>query len=323
MKIVFSDECNQDFNNISMEQGIGIALGNFDGVHLAHMELIKRVIDRSRMEKLQSMVYTFSNHPENIISGRTVTPLITSNEAKVKILEKTGLDYLYFQKFDKDFMKMKPETFVRDVLVQKFNMKLAVVGFDYRFGYKGTGDIELLKRLENQYGFKVEVIQPVKIGNIVVGSSLIRNLIRQGNVELAHQYMDRYYCISGKVVQGKRLGNKLGFPTINIIPQDDIILPPNGVYVTRTCVKCKIYESITNVGNNPTVENAPTRVETHLLDFEGDLYDADAEVQFIARVRSEKKFGSVEELSEQVQKDRMYARKFFANETIYNKMNIC
>jgi len=308
---------------LDISHGTGIALGNFDGLHLGHMELIKKLIRICKREKLTSIVYTFHNHPENVIASRVVTPLITTNDMKVKILEEYDLSCIYFEQFDERFMKKEAADFVKEVLVDKFNVKYIVVGYNYHFGHKGTGNPELLKELGSKYGFDVEVVMPVKIGDTIVSSSIIREMIQKGDMEQAHRFLGRSYSIAGKIVTGKRLGSKLGFPTINIIPGNDIVLPWKGVYITLTRICGQDYPSITNVGNNPTVGDKEVRIETYLLNFSGDLYGMETEVLFLQKMRDEKKFKNINELANQITKDVMTAEKFFMDQGIYNKMNIC
>ncbi|MDK2932336.1 MAG: riboflavin kinase / adenylyltransferase [Clostridiales bacterium] len=319
MEIIFS----RDKHHIDTSKGMGIVLGNFDGVHLGHVELIKRVINTCKKNNLKSMLYTFSNHPENIIAGKIVIPLITTNRIKAKILAAYDLNYLYFDEFNESLMKMNPIDFVEKVLVDQFNVKAVTVGFHYHFGYQGKGDANLLRILGREYGFGVDVVEPVKLGDTIVSSTVIRNLIKEGNVEQASKFLGRKYTISGKVVRGKNLGNKIGFPTINLLPNDYLVLPSKGVYITNTIINDCIFYSVTNVGENPTIDEDGIRIETHVLNFKGDLYDSDVAVQFIKKIRDEKKFNSISDLSKQIAKDVQFTYEYFNCKGIYNKINMC
>jgi len=233
----------------------------------------------------------------------------------VELLEKTRLDYLYFEKFDETFSRMRPEDFVKDILVERLNMKLAVAGFNYRFGYRGMGDTELLRKLGRKYGFRVIVIEPVMLGDEVVSSTKIRNYILEGDMERVFAFLGRHYSVAGKVEKGRRVGNTIGFPTANIYPEDYLVLPCHGVYITRTLVDGKMYHSITNVGNNPTFGGVDRiSVETYIFDFEKDIYGKEIEVFFISKIREEMRFGSVEELIEQIHKDIEIAKKVLAED---------
>lgn len=318
MDIIFSG----DQKNIDLSHGTGVALGNFDGLHLGHMALIDRVIRICQDKGYQSLVYTFRNHPENMISNAVVTPLINTNETKAKILSDSGLDFLYFENFDQEMMMRSPEKFIKEIIVEKLNAKLVVVGFHYHFGHKGLGDTKLLKEICDKYSIEVHIVPPVKIDGTIVSSSVIRQLIQEGEMEQAARFLGRKFSIVGKVERGKNLGSKIGFPTINLIPDQALVIPANGVYLTYTILnECK-YPSITNVGRNPTVENKGTRVETHLLDFNGNLYEQEVTIQFIKKTRDEIKFSGIGELARQISLDVQFASKYFSK-SIYNKTNIC
>ncbi len=310
MDVIFSRLKNEmDIPNQTV-----VALGNFDGLHLGHMALIEKAFAISRQEHLNAMVYTFENHPQNIIAGRNVVPIITTNEMKQKLLRDYGIDYLYFQHFDDAIMQMKPEQFVIQVLKQNLKVKSVVVGFHYHFGYKGKGDVALLKKIASQHDMNVYIIPPVKVDNQIVSSTSIRQLIIKGDVQKASLFLGRYYSIAGQVRKGKQLGRKIGFPTINLYNTKDTIMPARGVYVTYTVVAGKRYESITNVGCNPTVEAGDIKVETHLLMFNDDLYDQQVGIQFIKKVRDEIKFQSVADLTAQIAQDVLYAKQYFPSQ---------
>lgn len=289
----------------------GIGLGNFDGLHIGHMALINTVIKESKLNSLDSVVYTFTKHPENILRKKLFTPLITTETKKVELLGETSLNYLYFDEFDESFSRMTPEAFVKEVLVGRLKMKLAVAGFDYKFGYNGQGDVNLLKQLGKKYFFKTIVIPPIKINNEIVSSTKIRQNIAKGDIDQVFKLLGRHYSITAEVVSGRRIGNTIGFPTANINPENYLILPHKGVYITKTLLDDKLYCSITNIGFNPTFEGQDTiTVETHLIDFEGDIYGKKIEVFFLQKLRNEKKYSSVNELVEQIKIDMLKAREF-------------
>jgi riboflavin kinase/FMN adenylyltransferase len=303
MKVTYSEE-KQIFDT-----PMGVGLGNFDGLHIGHMALVNTLINECRISGFGSLVYTFMKHPENILRKKLFTPLLTTTGKKTQLLAETPLDYLYFEYFDECFSRMKPEAFVKDILIDRLKIKLAVTGFNYRYGYKGQGDANLMKEMGKLYNFKVIVIPPVKVENEVVSSTLIRNYVAKGDMDKVFKLLGRHYSITGKVSTGKRIGSKLGFPTANIYPEDYLILPSDGVYATRTSLGGRLYCSITNIGRNPTIEdNGRTTVETHILDFDDNIYDKDIEVFFISKIRGEKKFKSKDELADQINKDVCVAR---------------
>jgi len=306
MKVIYGNNQPIEFTNPT-----GIGLGNFDGLHIAHMALINTLINESKQRGLESVLYSFTKHPENIIRKKLFTPLITSTGKKIKLLELTQLDYTYFEEFDEQFSRMSPETFVKDILVDRFKMKLAVAGYDYRFGYKGQGDVAYLKELGQKYNYKVITIPAIKLDDEIVSSTLIRKYVKKGDMESAFKLLGRHYSITGVVEKGKRIGNTLGFPTANIYPEEYLLMPLDGVYVTRTLLDGKIYNSITNIGNNPTFSEQKKSIETYILDYSGNIYGKDIEVFFLKKIRGEKKFNSIDELVEQIRRDIEKARQYF------------
>jgi len=289
----------------------GVGLGNFDGLHIGHMALINTLIRESQLNNLSSIVYTFTKHPENILRKKLITPLLLTEQKKIDLLDEIHLDYLYFDEFNEDFSRLSPEDFVKKILIDKLNIKLAVAGYDYRFGYMGQGDIPFLKELGQKYGFRVVVIPAIKCDDEVISSTRIRNCIINGELETAYKLLGRNYSITAEVVSGRRIGNTIGFPTANIHPERFLVLPANGVYITKTLLDGKLYNSMTNVGYNPTFEDVKEKtVETHIIDFNQDIYGKKIEVFFLKKLRDEKKFESVELLKEQISKDMNSARKY-------------
>ncbi len=307
MEVIYGKQRDNSF-----KKPVAVGLGTFDGLHVGHMVLINILINQAKMEGCPSVVYTFTEHPENVFRKDSFTPLLTTVSQKINLLAQTDLDYLYFEEFDKTFSMMPPETFVKEVLVDKLSVKLAVAGFDYTFGYRREGNVDLLKELGVKYGFKVIVIPPIKLNGEVVSSTLLRDAVSRGDMEKALIFLGRNYSITGQVTIGKRLGSTLGFPTANVWIDRCLILPRNGVYITRTLCEGKLYPSITNIGQNPTLDGLDRPcMETHLLDFDDNIYGKDIEVFFIKRMRDEIKFSSKEELAAQVHRDILSARNYF------------
>lgn len=309
MKVIYSNK-----QQIELSKPMGIGLGNFDGLHIAHMALINTLINESKQGSLESLLYSFNKHPENIIRKKLFTPLITSVNKKIRLLELTQLDYTYLEEFDESFSRMSPEVFVREILVEKLNMKLAVTGYDYKFGYKGQGDVSYLKELGQKYKFRVISIPAIKVDEDIVSSTLIRKHVKKGDMDSVFKLLGRYHSITGIVEKGKRIGNTLGFPTANIYPEEYLLLPTDGVYVTRTLLNDKIYSSITNIGSNPTFNNQKKSIETYILDYSEDIYGEDIEVFFLKKIRGEKKFNGRDELTRQIKRDIESARIYFSDE---------
>lgn len=286
-----------------------IALGSFDGLHIGHMSLINKTIRLAKRHNANSMVFTFKNHPLRTINPELAPKLIMDNNSKINVLKNLGLDIINMVEFDKSLMKIAPEDFVIN-LISCYNAKGIIVGFNYRFGYKNRGDVRLLKKMGKVHGFTVHVMEPVKFKGQVVSSSFIRNIIAdEGDIKKANKLLTRPFAMEGVVIRGKQLGRTLGFPTVNLDYDKRFVLPRGGVYYTIVEYKNRIYRGITDVGYNPTTEDNKLSIETHILDFNENVYGEKIKVYFLERMREEKKFDSISELGEQLKKDKLYAAK--------------
>lgn len=287
-----------------------VALGNFDGVHQGHQEIIRRCVNTARSSGNKSAIFTFSNHPRNLLSGENTVKNILYPEEKAQIIESYGVDYLFNIPFDQDILTMDPIDFIDNILIAGFHMKEAYCGFNYRFGYKATGTPAVLVEEGIKKGFGIHVMRPFVVDGQVVSSSLIRNLIEMGSVKECFKYMGRNYAIGGEVVVGNKIGRTIGFPTSNLIIDDTMVTPPNGVYVTNCLYNGATYPSITNVGVKPTIGDYKKNVETHIFNFDKELYGAKIKVEFLDKMREEKKFPDVKALSEQISNDCIAARNY-------------
>lgn len=281
----------------------GVALGNFDGVHVGHQKLINNTVQNSKRNGLSSIIFTFVNHPKNITKQADAVKNIITWKEKLEILESLGVDYLAAIEFDNVFKKMSPHDFVKLILIDKLNMKEAHCGFHYRFGYKAMGDTQLLKALSNEYGFDLFILEPVKVDNMLVSSTKIRQLISTGQMEECAKFLGRRYALEGNVIYGKQNGKKMGFPTANLLVNESRVIPPNGVYITKCFVDNIVYNSITNIGYNPTFKGDRRLIETYIFDFNEDIYNQHIRVEFYKSIRGEIKFESVEALKEQIAVD--------------------
>ncbi len=279
-----------------------IALGSFDGVHLGHRKLIELLKEESQQHGTGSMVYTFCTHPRKILMPDKHIYLITDNEKRAEIMEGMGVDMLYLEDFNK-VKDMTAEAFVKNILVDSFKAKSVIVGYNYRFGNKGEGDAEILKKFGEKFGFKVNVVDAVEVHGHTVSSSLIRHIIRSGSVDKVADYLGRDFSVHGNVIYGKQNGEVMGIKTANIDVKKDITLPKKGVYYTSTTVSGKLYKSISNIGFNPTFDGESLSVETHLIDFCDNIYGEEIEIFFHKHKRDEMKFVSMEELVKQIRKD--------------------
>ncbi|MBP2031673.1 riboflavin kinase/FMN adenylyltransferase [Clostridium algifaecis] len=297
----------EDNFNMHFKEETYVALGSFDGLHLGHMCLINKVIQLSKVNNAKSMVFTFKFHPRMVINKSTAPKILMDNESKLEVLKNAGLDIINMTNFNSDFMKISPEEFIVN-LINSYKVKGLVVGFNYRFGYKNTGDVELLKKLSIKYKFSLDIIEPVKYNEETVSSSIIRKLISEkGDVKKAADMLTRPFMIEGSVIHGKKLGKELGFPTANLKIDKMIIIPKEGVYFTIVKYKDNYYRGITNVGDNPTTNDNKLSIETNILNFNQNIYDEHIKVYFIERIRNESKFHTLEDLTNQLKNDKEYA----------------
>ena len=283
-----------------------IALGNFDGLHLGHMQLINKTVQLSQENNAKSMVCTFNNHPLSIINPEISPKLIMDNDSKIKLLEKVGIDIVNLVNFDTEFMKTTPEEFIKN-MVNFYNVKGIIVGFNYRFGYKNLGDVEMLEAYSNVLGYKLYVCEAVSTNSEIVSSSKIRHLISEGNVTKANELLGRCHTTIGQVIKGKQLGRTIGFPTVNLDYNRQYILPKGGVYYTVVEYDNAMYKAITNIGYNPTVEGGKLSVETHILNFDKQIYGEVIKINFVCRIRDEIKFNNIDKLKAQLLKDKDHA----------------
>jgi riboflavin kinase/FMN adenylyltransferase len=288
-----------------------LTIGNFDGVHKGHLVLFNKVKERAKAIDGQSAVMTFEPHPIRVMKPGNGPPLITPLKQKLDLIAETGVDVIFCVPFTRKFAAISAREFVEDILLKKIGIKEIVVGYDYTFGHDRLGDISLLLELGEQRGFRVHVVEPVYIDRRLVSSTSIRMLVREGEFTLAETFLGRQYQISGTVIKGQNRGGRLlGFPTANLMVVDELI-PRMGVYAVTVQVEGKIYNGVTNIGTNPTFGEHALSVETHLLDFEGDLVGKTIRINFLQRLRDEKTFKSIKELSEQIAEDIRVAKELF------------
>ncbi len=285
-----------------------IALGSFDGLHRGHFSLIKKAVEISQEKNGKSMVFTFKNHPRSVLDKQRSTKLLMKNSKKAEVLEKNHIDILCFKEFDLEFMRYIPEEFIK-FLVEKYNAKGIIAGFNYRFGYKNLGDVNLLKRLSQKYNYELYIMKPYVYEGSAISSTRIRNALLEGEIFKANDMLGTSYSISGKVVHGRKIGRTINFPTANLDIDNEIIIPKVGVYYTHVLVNNKVYKGITNIGDNPTVNGNKITIETYILNFNEIIYDMEIEVRFIEKIRNITKFNSLDDLKNQLEKDKEFAEK--------------
>lgn len=280
-----------------------LALGVFDGVHIGHQKVIKQAVDHAGQLGVTSAIVTFSRHPRYITTG-IMPGVITPLEERLKLFEALGVDAVVVIDFNEELAKMTAEDYLEKILLGCMNAKSLSVGYNHKFGSDGKGTGDFLKQSCEENNIKINIMSPVKIDNHVVSSSVIRGFIVAGDVASAHQFLGRPFKVKGEVVEGQHLGRQLGFPTANLLVDDELIFPLRGVYKGTVSVDGKIYRSVINVGRRPTIGDLQKDlIEAHILDFDKDIYGEIIEVAFLERIRDEKKFESLDELKKQITKD--------------------
>lgn len=288
-----------------------VTVGNFDGVHLGHRAILGRVRQRARELDCQPVALTFDPHPAKVLNPGGNLRLLTTPAQKVELLKAAGLSVVV-QPFTREFAAVPAQEFVRDFLVDRLKVREVVIGHDYCFGYKRQGNIELLQKMGQSLGFTVQVVWAVEVDDAVVSSSLIRAMLQLGKVKEANRLLGRAYGVTGKVVAGKGRGAKfLGVPTANLASENDL-LPAGGIYAVQVARNGKRLPGVANIGTCPTFDNQEVSLEVHLLDFNGDLYGESLQVEFIARLREERRFPSVEALAAQIRADIAEAKRVLA-----------
>ncbi len=288
-----------------------LTIGNYDGIHLGHRQIIDRVKERARELSGTSMLLTFSPHPLHVLRPDRELAAITPLAEKKRLIGDAGIDVLVIAPFTAEFARIEPKAFITSILVDKLAIKGLVIGYDFRFGHLGKGDIASLQEAGGTWGFFVEVIDAITLEGEKVGSNRIRGLINAGDVAKAAKLLGRHFYIEGMVIRALGRGKTIGYPTINL-KTDYALIPKNGVYVTEAEVNGQRWGGLTNIGYNPTFEQGQVRsIETFILDFEGDLYDKQVRLHFLERIRDEMKFGSAEDLAARIAKDVERGRAFF------------
>ncbi|MFC2156642.1 bifunctional riboflavin kinase/FAD synthetase [Acidobacteriota bacterium] len=285
-----------------------VAIGNFDGIHLGHKKILEFLRDRSLQYKLESIVLTFHPHPRKVIGDGNIR-MIQTLDQKIRSIGDFGIQNIIILDFTPAFAKISSEEFAEHFLARTLLSKEVIVGDNFHFGKKRSGDIQLLKKLSRKHGFKIFSVPGVKIGRELVNSSEIRNFLIEGQIEKANAHLGSPYEIRGSVIRGSSQGRKLGFPTANIHSANEIL--PSGVFLTQTKMKGKTFPSLTNIGIRPTFGHSEKQVETFIIGLKHDIYDETITISLLDKLRDEIKFPSPEKLKEQIQDDLKSAREKF------------
>lgn len=284
-----------------------VTTGTFDGVHLGHQKIISRLKEAAAAENGETVLLTFYPHPRMVLfPDDHELKLLNTQEEKIKLLERYGVDHLIIYPFTKEFSRLTSVEFVRNILVNKIKTKRLVIGYNHHFGRNREGSFEHLKEYGPLYGFEVEEIPAKDIDHIEVSSTKIRKALQEGDVKMAADYLGHDYSLTGKVIAGKQLGRTIGYPTANILVEDKYkLIPIDGVYAVKVEHKGGLYGGMLNIGNNPTVPGKGRSIEVNIFDFEKDIYGDDATIYFIKRLRDELKFNNLEELKIALAKDKV------------------
>ena len=306
------------FNNIKDFIKINnpvVTVGTFDGVHTGHQKILNRMKEAAKTINGETVLVTFYPHPRLVLhSDSKNLKFINTQEKKVKLLEKFGLDNLIIIPFTLEFAKTSSADFVKNILVDVIQTRKLIVGYDHHFGKNRLGDFSILYDLGRKYGFDVERVQAQNVNNINVSSTKIRNALKEGKIKTANQLLGYDYSITGKVVEGNKIGRKIGFPTANIDLENEYkLIAANGVYACRIEWKGKIYKGMGNIGVRPTVNNSDLTIEVHIFDFNEKIYNETICISFTDRIRDEIKFDNLEKLRQQLVKDREKVQAILEN----------
>lgn len=293
-----------------------LTLGTFDGVHLGHQRIIAEVKSRAKNRSAKSTLIIFEPHPQFVLQRENLSPIeiLTTIEEKIRVLEKTDLDRLVVANFSLSLAGLSPEDFVKSILLDKLHMKEIIIGHDHAFGRNREGNIELLQKMSREFSFDVSALSPVTINDIIVSSTKIRNLLKDGMLAEAHEFLGRSYSILAQVAEGDGRGRKLGYPTVNLRPYSQHkLIPKLGIYATILHVDNTPYQSVTYVGERPTFGMKNVVVETHIVNFDRDIYGKEVELEFFHFIRSDERFDNQDGLVKQIELDLQTSMELFKN----------
>ncbi|MES2566404.1 MAG: bifunctional riboflavin kinase/FAD synthetase [Bacteroidota bacterium] len=285
-----------------------VTIGTFDGVHLGHQKIIKRLVELKRQQGGETVLFTFDPHPRKVLfPEQTDLKLITTTKEKCDLLKQFGVDHVLVFPFTKAFSQMQAQEYISDVIFKGLKTKTLVIGYDHRFGSNREGNIDTLKQFAKVHHFEVEEIPAQEINQLNISSTRIRKAIEEGDVQTASDYLGYRFFITGVVVHGKQLGRVLGYPTANIsIDDKDKLIPKIGVYSVNVILKDVVYKGMLNIGYNPTTDSDhKVKIEVNIFDFENDIYGQEIKLEFVKRIRDEEKFANLEELKQALANDKI------------------
>lgn len=297
--------------NYKNDRSSVVTIGTFDGVHVGHAEILKRLVTSSAKDNLDSVLLTFFPHPRMVLQENSDLKLINTLSEKKQRLQEIGIDHLIIHPFTKEFSRLTAVEYVRDILVNQLKAKKIIIGYDHRFGRNRTANINDLIEFGKTYGFEVEEISAQELNDVAVSSTKIRKALEAGAIETANSFLGYPYTISGEVVTGKAIGRTLDFPTANLKPTESYkLIPRNGVYLVEATIDDILVHGLTSIGTNPTVGGTQKTIETYFIDFGKDLYGQALQLHFITHIRDEETFKDLGDLKKAIQKDETFAREY-------------
>ncbi|MDD3721347.1 MAG: bifunctional riboflavin kinase/FAD synthetase [Lutibacter sp.] len=296
-----------------------VTIGTFDGVHIGHQKVLSNLIGSAKKNNASSVLLTFFPHPRMVLQKDSHIKLINTIEERIELLKKTGLNTLVIHKFTEDFAEKTALDFVKNVLVDRLNISNLIIGYDHRFGKNREGNFDQLREYGKIFGFEVNKISQQEIDHITISSTKIRKAIELGNIEEANRFLGYHFMLTGKIVKGKKLGKKIGFPTANLFIEEPYkLLPKTGSYIVKSELENETIFGMMNIGYNPTVKGKHQTIEIHFFNFNKDLYGKKIQIDVLKFLRDEQKFNSVEELTNQLEKDKQKSLEII-NGTLFER----
>ncbi|MXS72775.1 bifunctional riboflavin kinase/FAD synthetase [Flavobacteriaceae bacterium W22] len=300
----------RNFSDYFSKKPLALSLGMFDGVHLGHKYIMDELKKAGSENNLETAVLTFWPHPRFVFNPNEDLKLLNTLEEKTLLMEKYGIGSLFLKEFDEEFRNLTGEEFVRQILINRLNVKYLIIGYDHSFGKNKSGNFELLKKLSKELDFEVEQMEAINIHENNISSTKIRKALLEGNIIKANEMLGYQYSLSGTVVHGKKIGRAIGYPTANIETENIKLLPKKGAYIVEVFVKNQSYKGMLSIGTNPTVNGEKLTVEVYILDFEEDIYDENITVKFRDFLHDEIKFEGMEKLVERLDEDKRLTKEF-------------
>jgi riboflavin kinase/FMN adenylyltransferase len=305
-------EIHEGYENLSLIAPVA-TLGIFDGVHRGHMALLECLVSSAREDKGESVVITFSPHPRMVLDrDNSNLSFLTTMEEKIVLLERANIDHLVIIEFNDLFSRIPACDFIKDILIEKIGTRHLIIGYDHHFGRKGEGDFNTINRCSGEFGFRVEQVQGYQTEEGAISSSLIREALLKGRIDEANRWLGYPYSVAGTIIKGRRIGRTIGFPTANIEPDSEHkLIPQNGVYAVDVKLGDNIFKGMLNIGSNPTVnkDKKLRSIEVYILNFDNDIYGKKISVIFRKRLRDEKKYDNLKQLTEQMKKDLLETKR--------------